>query len=278
MCALIAMAVHDTEENKRSDMTRQTLDSLLQTVDFTKHRLVISDNGSCEDTQNLYQQFANDFKDVYGHHKYAGLTANFPVLISNGTNLGTAMAINHALHRRDLGEHCIKIDNDVIIHHTGWVDMMEEAISKDPRIGIIGLKRKDLIQYPGHPDPNFNSELLLLPHNPYDKWLIVERTNDIMGTCTMFNSALLDKVGYSWQPGLYGFEDNLFCHRSHLAGFYNCFLHGVEIDHIDPGGTDYQRWKEKHSGEQWNAYNRVVKEMIEGKRSIYYNPFENTTA
>lgn len=268
--ALIAMAVYDTEENKRSEMTRRTLESLLRTVDFTKHRLIISDNGSCDET---YKGVYNDFTTSF-HNHYAGwdfARSNYPILISNGQNLGTAEAINKALFHRKPGEHAIKMDNDVVIHQSGWVDQMEEAISRDNQIGIIGLKRKDLAQTPWNKD--WPSELIMLPHEPYQRWITVERTADVMGTCTMFNSALLDKVGYLWQPSLYGYDDVMMCHRSHLAGFYNCFLNHIEIDHIDPGGTPYQQWKEKHSGEVTSICGRVLHEYKIGQRSIYYNPF-----
>lgn len=260
--SLIAMAVYDTEENKRSEMTQKTIYSLCETVDFNKHRLIISDNGSCEETQDFYRSLPG-----------VRFGKNIPVLISNNLNLGTAEAINQAWQYRQPGENAIKIDNDVIIHQPGWVDLMDEAIARDEQIGIIGLKRKDLLQSPDSKE--WRSELLLLPHEPYQKWIVVERTADIMGTCTMFSSALLDKVGYSLQPGQYGFEDNLFCHRSHLAGFYNCFLPSIEIDHIDTGGaTPYQQWKEKHSGENFKEYHKMVHAMINGNMPIYYNPFE----
>lgn len=260
--SLISMAVHDTEENGRTKYTEKTLYSLLVTVDFTKHKLVISDNGSCKKTLDLYDDFIKYF---------TGYTR--PNYIFNNENIGTSEAINKAWKLRTLGEHCIKIDNDVVIHSSGWIEEMEEAIARDPQIGIIGLKRKDIIQSTWHPDPNFKSELIMLPHEPGQRWINVERTNDIIGTCTMFNSALLDKVGYSKQPGLYGYEDVLFCHRSHIAGFYNCFLNHIEIDHIDEGGGEYQHWKEKHAGEHTAKMIEVFKGYYDNPETIYYNPF-----
>lgn len=260
--ALISMAVYDTEENQRTELTSLTIESLIETVDFTKHRLIISDNGSCYATQLMYTRMGNAkiFRDARS------------MVISNQENIGTSRAINRAWQYRQPGEHAIKIDNDVVIHSEGWADEMEEAIRRDNQIGIIGLKRKDIIQNTQHPDPQYRSELVQLPHEPGQRWVIVERTPDIIGTCTMFNSALLDKVGYSYQPGLYGYEDVLFSHRSHLAGFYNCFLPHIEIDHIDPGNTPYQTWKEKASGEDTEEMIKVFKAYVNGTRPIY-EPF-----
>lgn len=264
MCALIAMAVYDTEENNRTDMTLQTLRSLLHTVDFTKHRLIISDNGSCQATKDLYGKLIHDF---------ANFEPGQGIVIYNGENLGTAEAINRAWKHRNPGENAIKMDNDVVIHKSGWVDELEEAISRDARIGIIGLKRKDCWETPWHPDPNIKSELIMLPHETGQRWIIVERANHIIGTCQMYSSALLNKIGYLYQPKLYGYDDVLASHRSHIAGFMNCFLPHFEIEHIDPGASPYQSWKEAHAGECTADMIATFKEYVNGTKPIYYNPF-----
>ena len=194
-------------------------------------------------------------------------------VIYNDENIGTAEAINKIWRLREPGEAAIKMDDDVVIYKDGWVDLMEEAIGKDSKIGIIGLKRRDLIQTTWHDDPHFRSELVMLPHIPGDRWTYVERTGDIMGTCAMYSPALLDKIGYLKQIKKYGYDDNIACHRSHLAGFYNCFLIGVDIEHVDTGGTPYQTWKQRHSEECTAEYIRFIHAMIDGKEPIYYNPF-----
>lgn len=257
--ALIAMACYSTEENKKDECLEKTLESLSRTVDFNKHRLIISVNSIANDTLYLFSYFQDIIEEV----------------IFNNSNLGTAQAINKVWQKRHEGEYIIKMDDDVVIHQTEWVDLMAEAIRRDNKIGIIGLKRRDLIQTTWHSDPHFRSSLKMLPHDAGQKWLYVEETGDIMGTCTMYNPALLDKIGYLRQIKKYGYDDNIACHRSHLAGFYNCFLTGIDIEHIDNGGTPYQDWKHKHSGECTQDFIKLVHDMIAGKESIYYNPFES---
>lgn len=256
--SLIAMAVWDTDENKRTEYTEATIYSLLKTVDFEKHRLIIVDNASCRKTKDLYESLPRPFRTCAGN------------IIHNLENVGTARAINQAWKWRKDDEHCIKMDNDVVINQSGWVEEMERAIATDNQIGIIGLKRKDVWQFPGHSDPNLKSELIMLPHKNGEQWIVVERCADIIGTCTMFNSALLDKVGYSYQADfIYGYEDVLFCHRSHLAGFYNCFLPHINIDHIDRGDTDYQKWKERQSGSNTQKMIEIFRQYVNGERSIF---------
>lgn len=246
------MAVHDTDENQRSAFTEQSLFSA--TINLNSNRLLLVDNGSCERTKKILESF-RCFKNYE--------------IITLPENIGTAKAINLAMKQRRPGEHVIKMDNDVVIHSRSWVDELEAAITREPRIGICGLKRKDLWQFPGHPEKQYRSELIMLPHKPGERWIVVERTKDIMGTCVMFNSALLDKIGYLYQPSLYGYDDVLACYRSELAGFINVFLPHIEMDHIDPGGTEYCEWKRVEAARNAPEVVRLVDQYIAGTRSIY---------
>jgi len=253
--ALIAMAVHDTEENGRSELTEKTLNCLMKTVDWAKHRLIVVDNGSKH--KNGISQFANLFNSIRWE------------LIILSSNIGTAKAINLAWKQRRPGEHCIKMDNDVVINSLGWVDEMEQTIQREPQIGIVALKRKDLWECPWHPEKHYRSELMMLPHEPGERWVIVERVRHVMGTCQMYNSALLDKIGYLYQPSLYGYDDTLSSYRSEIAGFINVFLPHIDIDHIDPGGTDYTEWKKQEAAEHSQDIVKIVDDYISGKRPIY---------
>lgn len=256
--ALIGMAVYSTEQNLKDDCLRQTLASLNDTVDFSRHRLMLSVNARTEETNHIMRMYNHIIEKIF----------------INEENKGTAEGINLIWRERKDDEHAIKMDDDIVIHQSGWVDLMEEAIRRDPQnMGIIGLKRRDLIQSTWHPDPHYRSELVMLPHTPGEKWIHIEKTDDIIGSCTMYNKELLKHIGYLRQIKKYGYDDNLACHRSHLAGFYNCFLTGIDIEHVDHGATPYQQWKHDHSAECTQAFIQMVKDFISGKESIYYNPF-----
>lgn len=256
---IIAFAVYDTEENQRTPITRKCLLSLRDTVDLTKYRLFFIDNNSCQETKELLAGFVST---------YGG------TVITNEKNIGTAEAINLAWKERYPGEHCMKIDNDVVWHQTGWVELMAECLHRDKEIGIIGLKRKDCWERPTHLNPEFRSELQMIPQAGAERWIVVEKAKHIIGTCQMYNSSLLDKIGYLYQPSLYGYDDVMASWRSQIAGFKNVFLPHIEIDHIDNGGTPYQDWKHKHSGEVTQQVIREVNEYLAGTRPIYYNPYE----
>jgi GT2 family glycosyltransferase len=257
--ALIAMAVYSTVENKKDEYLNRTLTSLHSTVNFDRHRLILSVNCYTDRTAELIYNFDHIIEKV----------------IYNHNNLGTAEAINLAWKLRFPGEHCVKMDDDIVIHKQGWLDELEYVAAKYPDVGQVGLKRKDCIEAPWLSDNDFyKSELIMLPHNPGEKWTMVEKVNHVMGSCVLHSASLLDKVGYLWQPGVYGFDDSFMSLRSKLSGFINAFLPYIEIDHIDPGDTPYQKWKEVKASEKWMEYQRVVNEFTNKVRPLYYNPFK----
>ncbi len=254
MATLIGIAVWDTEENDRTQYTWKTLEALVKTVDLTKHRIIVSDNGSCQATIDCYIHF-KDFLDI----------------IYNKSNIGTARAINNVLRLRNESENFIKMDNDIVVHEIGWVDQLETVIAKDNSIGILGLKRKDIWQHPLHENPAYKTYLEALPHEAGEKWLNIEVCTDIMGSCTMFSDRLIQEVGFLYQSGSYAFDDTDMSYRSHLAGFKNAFLPHIEIDHIDAGGNDYMHWKHKVAGEAMADFNRRCEEYKTGFRPLYYD-------
>ena len=109
----------------------------------------------------------------------------------------------------------------------------------------------------------------MLTHQNGQRWIIVEDVSGVMGTCVMHNYRLIDKIGGLMQPGLYGFDDTIMSIRSKLAGFKNCFLPHIEIDHIDTGGTEYTQWKRKYAGEQMKEFQEMKNGLINGTIKNY---------
>jgi GT2 family glycosyltransferase len=261
--AKIIMAVYDTDDNKRSVLTARTILGLLLTVDFNKHQLFISDNGSCASNHGIvYPALRKDWREM-----------NFPIdnlkIHHNGKNIGTANAVNKGIAEREPGQFIIKMDNDVIIHSSDWVEQLEEAMTREPKIGILGLKRRDLLESTTNTDTACRSKLIQLPHNPGERWYVVETCKHVMGTCTMLSPDLLDKIGGFYQmDGIYGFDDSLMCVRAAIAGYMCGFLTGIDIDHIDPGGTDYTKEKADYAGMMADRYRTAVAAYKSGLRPI----------
>lgn len=243
--ALISMCCHDTVENKRSKYTSQTLESLANTVDFSEHRIIVIDNDSCIETKNILKDYDQ-----------------FITVITNTENVGTAKAINQAWVYRKPNETVIKMDNDVVINNYGWVEEMELAM-KLGNYGILGLKRKDLMQSPNASN-HWKTELKMLPHEKGDNWVVVEESADIMGTVQMFHPELINKMGGLMQAGVYGFDDTLACIRAILLGYKLAFLPHIDIEHIDVGGDAYTEWKRKYAGEKMEEFYKIKDGLING--------------
>lgn len=253
--ALIAIPVYDTEENDRAWMTRKTLEALALTVDTSVHRVFIVINAATEETEDA----------VMWYHGGTGCN-----VIRMPENVGTARAVNQAWKHRLPGEHAVKMDNDCVVHTEGWAGLMEMAIQLDPKIGVLGLQRVDLMQRENHPQERFRLYPKTL-HREFEGSVTVERTEDVMGTCVMHNSALLDKVGYLYQPLKYGYDDVLMCVRSQRAGFYNAFIpkKDVVIEHIDPGVPAYMEWKNREVKLSNPEYHHIRELYETGKKDLY---------
>lgn len=235
---LIAMAVHDTVENDRTKYTQATLLSLYDTVDWTKHRMVIINNNSCVATNQLLTGARKTFNNV--------------TTIKINENIGTSRAINMAIRMRESGEVVFKMDNDVIVHEIGWVDKMERILSERLEIGILGLRRDDVY---GELIPD--GELLI--------------NDDIMGTCTAYNPVMLDKIGYSFQPSpFYGGDDVIMSARSLAAGFNNAFVKDIKITHLDDGNNPYCEWKRQEAAMYIQEIS-IISNMIKSGEMPYYN-------
>lgn len=250
--SLIVVAVYDTEENGRMEYTMRTLKCLAFTVDWNIHRLIIVDNNSFLRT-----------KEAIRNYKFSEWT-----VITNTENIGTARAVNKGIKLRNPGEHVIKIDNDVVINQSGWVEEMEAVIERESSIGIVGLKRKDLAEWPLETGWA-HSELLALPHKAGQPWVVVEQVNHVMGTCQMISSMLLDKTGGFFQTGIYGLDDSDMSYRSSLLGFKNVFIPHINIDHIDAGGDAYSLKKHRLAAEEMGKYGEICEEYRNGVRSLF---------
>lgn len=258
MCALISMAVFSTPQNGKDKYLRQTLSSLSQTVDFSRHKLGVSVNGHTEETLEIL----DDFEEIITYKFF------------NDGNIGTANAINKIWQLREQGQHAIKMDDDIYIHANGWVDELEEVVRIDPTIGQAALKRTDIWENVNHENLFYKTTLYQLPHKVGERWVTVEITNHCIGSCVLHSSALLDKVGFLRQPDKYGLDDTIMSKVSQLAGFKNVFLPHIYIKHLDVSPPkEWQAEKEKMVNESWEQYGRLIKGYTDGTIPLYYNPY-----
>ena len=260
------MASYCTDENKRLRYARRCFDDLLRTVDFNRHSLGIYLNSPCDEAIEYFNDFEERFLELFPKENLS--------IFANEENVGTAKAVNHFLKiAADEGIFGIKADDDIIVNKVGWVDEMEEVLTRMPEIFILGLKRRDLMESTYRNDV-WKSELLEVPHKHGERWYVVEKVAHVMGTCVMLSPECLERVGALYQMGgVYAYDDSLHALRSAILGKLNCFLHGIDIDHIDEGGDWFTEWKRKYAGDNMELYNKTVAEFKAGILPIY-QPFE----
>lgn len=253
---IIAMAIWNTVANQRFASTHATIENLFEQVDRTRHRIFLINNGS-DDQRTL------DFlKSV--------AASGWATVIHNDTNLGTARAINKGWKHRNKGEHCVKMDDDILIHQKDWPDQLDEVFAREPKVGLSCLKRKDLGECPWAEDEHARSRLIMLPHKPGERWIVVEQVNLCMGTVQAYSSALLDKIGFLYQPGLYGLDDSLAAVRCNVAGFAGVFLPHIEIDSCDNIEPEYTAWKRLVAGKDFPEFERLQRGYRDGSIPIYH--------
>ena len=250
------MCVFSTEENQKDKYLEQTLESLKNTVDFSKHRLQLSVNGYTEKTKEILTKYSDIIEKIHW----------------NESNEGTARGINRCWINRKEKEHCHKIDDDIETSHVGWLDELEEVLEADSNIGQAALKRTDLWENPYHQNSFYRSELKQLPHKPGNRWLNCEFVNHCIGSSVLHSYKLLDIVGGLRQPSYYAFDDAIMSAVSKLAGFKNVFLSHILIKHLDEGGTSFQEEKEKMAYKYMEEYNKLIAGYTNGTIPLYH-PF-----
>lgn len=232
MCALISLCAYCTPENGKEKYLMQTLESLKATVNFDRHRLVVINNGM--DVPCLHPE------------------EEWFTLLEPGSNLGTAEGINLALRQRQSGEPACKMDDDWTTEHVGWVDDMVRVLCEHPEIGILGLRRDDV-----YGELIEDGELL---------W-----NSDIMGTCTMYQPDMLERVGALVQFSCYGYDDCIMSVRSECAGFRNAFMKNIRIVNLDEGETEFTEWKKREAA-TYAQEASIYMNMVRSGEISYYSP------
>lgn len=254
---LIALPINDTLDNKRTPLTDRVLHRLMEIVRDTD-RVIVSDNVSCLATRRVYIELKRKYP-------------NFSV-IYNDTNLGIAAAVNKAWKQAVPGEIVVKMDNDCLINSSDWAPLIDYVFSKEPKIGILGVKRHDLAERPDASEPHYRTRLRYIAHKPGERWVVVEEANHVMGTCYAFNPKMLPKFGYLMQPDtVYGFDDAIAAARAHALGFSVCFLPQIDVDHLDvEGNAKYTKWKSEQAAQGMAKFFQIKNAIADGSMSPYY--------
>lgn len=238
--SLLAQCAYSTADNGKLKYMKLCHESLLDTVSLEDHPLMITNNSQYKEAIDYLDSFAKKHRNISVTHLKE--------------NIGTARGINKIIAYRGLNEPVIKMDDDWTTSHIDWVELMQSEIETNPKIGILGLRRDDVY-----------GELI------EDGNLLWNA--DVMGTCTMYNPLLINKIGSLQQFSEYGYDDNLYSARSEAAGFRNAFMKNIKITNLDEGGTDYTEWKKEEAGFYLQEASVMMDKIRKGELGYYY-PFD----
>ena len=200
------------------DDVRCCLESISETRNAGRHKLIIVDDGSESPTA----EYLNHFSDVMPYCE----------LYRNDVAQGYSKAANRGL-AASTGELVILLNSDTIVTHD-WVGKLSDAVFSTPGAGIVGplsnaASYQSIPEYRGSGSQTAINRLAsdLTPEdmNLYcERWTtahILPRVPLIHGFCFCITRQLIDQIGYFDEenfPRGYG-EENDYCFRATDAGF-----------------------------------------------------------
>lgn len=211
------------------DQTRRSLEALRASLPASLSvDLHYVDNGSTDGTPE-YLEAQDDVQ-----------------LIRNSHNVGAPLARNQALMQVE-GDYIAVMDNDVIVS-PGWLERMIRHADNDARSGCVGCLADRAgqgaqIDYGGSSDvAEVTSFADGLAKENAGKW---QHKGLLSSFLLLMRREVLDTLGGfdgSFSP--WGFEDDDFTLRSHLAGFRNRLALDVFVRHEAYGGPKAERHNE----------------------------------
>lgn len=190
---------------------------------FSADELVVVDNASTDDSCAFL-----------GHH--------FPhIHLLPLPHNGGFSAGNNAALQTISADFYFLVNPDVVIH-PHWREAMEQGLSADPRIGIVGCK----LYYPNgqlqHAGGFLTYPHLLPTHDGIGQadegqWNSVKRCDYIIGAAMGIKGELLAKIGGFDERFFLYFEDTDLCRRAQQAGFEVVYLPEPTATHIESATT-----------------------------------------
>lgn len=218
----------------KSAYTRRTLDGLLETT-YPSVELILVDNGSTDETRNVF----SDFAQTAGER---GWTVR-QILLEE--NVGAIEGRNRALAEAT-GDFIVFMDNDIVIGKRSWLECMTGILAADESIGILGPKilfaamshdiqcagcmvgRGGRVGFRGRGEP--------CDHPDYETPCDVQA---LISACWIMPRRVVETVGEldaRFHP--VQFEDIDYCYRVREAGWRVVYDPSVTVYHFENVTTD----------------------------------------
>lgn len=235
----------------RLELTKQTLESLVETVEGHPYELIVIDNASADSTL----EYLYGFQDKLGKDRM--------IVKENKENRGIAIGRNQAL-KLSSGKWLSTLDNDVMMPK-GWLGSCIEILKSSPQYGMIGVNMENT-QYP-------------IVRKGDLEWQDKPQGN--LGTaCTVFPRTLHKMLGYfvHGRGVKYSHEDADFGFRmTRCLGFKIGYLKdpGKHLGEGDNDVGEYREFKNKEHAANLQNFYTDCSLYLQRKKSIYI-PFEES--
>lgn len=230
----------------RIDLTKQTINCLVNAAKYTPTNLIIVDNGSSDGTvEYLNSLNKNIFNDIH---------INFEQK-NKGIAIGRNIALKIAIEKYK-SNWFATIDNDVIVPY-GWDIECINIIQSNPEYAAIGVNMENT-QYP----------IVVLNNKTFQK-----KSQGNLGTaCMIFSDKIQKMLGYfNTEYNKYGMEDSDFGMRIRVLGLQLGYIKEMG-KHIGEGENDvgeYREFKNKHHKENLQKFYENTRLYMAKKKSIY---------
>jgi GT2 family glycosyltransferase len=204
------------------DLVKQCAASFMETTSGIPSEVIVVDDGSPPDVQNLLTEWANDVRIRF---------------IPKPVNEGFSRSVNRGMEEAR-GEFVLLANNDIIFHEAGWLNLMLEAMNASQKIGIVGarlLYPNRTIQHAGV----FPARNLYFDHRyrgfpaEYPPALAVEEVHAVTGALMLIRKELLADIGLFSEQYFIAFEDVDFCYRAKQNGWKIVYCGKASAIHLE---------------------------------------------
>jgi len=215
--------------HNKADVTRRCFQGLIESS-YRPIEVLGVDNGSIDDTPQLYESFAREAAA-------AGIAFR-PIRCEE--NVGAATGRNLGLHAAE-GQYVVFLDNDVAPRTRSWLERLLAVLQDDGSVGIVGPK----LIYPTAPYPIQFAGGAVTPTGwvkycgrgePRDAeaFNVPRECQCLISACWMMPTELYHEIGgldEGFNP--VQFEDIDYCYRARHAGNRVWYEPSVEMYHFE---------------------------------------------
>lgn len=190
------------------DLVKQCVDSYRRTAFDLQSEIIIVDDGSDPAIQQELARWAE---------------AEQVQFIAKPANEGFSKAVNAGI-KASSGQYLLLVNNDIIFHQPGWLNIMVHQLDASPDIGIVGAKLlypDKRIQHGGvYPTSRgyFDHRYRYMPED-HPPACVTEDVIAVTGALMLFRRSMLDTIGHLSEHYFIAFEDIDLCYRARKHGW-----------------------------------------------------------